>query len=106
MGLDIYVPRDERFGHVKMSDFLAYGLKSIVQVLLPEFKDLCDSTRNEFDSFAEVRQMYEGGLKLPNGPLLKSVFDSIPLELFKELLRREGDEGLFKYPMPQVIQGM
>ncbi|KAI3448616.1 hypothetical protein Pfo_005281 [Paulownia fortunei] len=104
MGLNIYVPRDERFGHVKMSDFLAYGLKSILQFLLPEFKDLCDSTRNEFDSFEDVLQIYEGGLKLPDGPLLKSVFDSIPLELFKELLRRDGDEGLFKFPMPQVIQ--
>ncbi|KAF5952225.1 hypothetical protein HYC85_010169 [Camellia sinensis] len=28
MSLNIYVPRDERFGHLKMSDFLAYALKS------------------------------------------------------------------------------
>ncbi|KAL2490537.1 Linoleate 9S-lipoxygenase 1 [Abeliophyllum distichum] len=101
--LDIYVPRDERFGHLKMSDFLAYALKSVVQFLLPEFEDLCDSTRNEFDSFKDVLQIYEGGFKLPDGPLLKNIFDNIPLEMLKELLRSDG-EGAFKFPMPQVIK--
>ncbi|MCI53870.1 putative linoleate 9S-lipoxygenase 5-like, partial [Trifolium medium] len=54
MSLKIYVPRDERFGHLKMSDFLAYALKSIVQVLKPELESLFDSTPNEFDSFEDV----------------------------------------------------
>lgn len=36
--LDIYVPRDERFGHLKMSDFLGFGLKSVAQVLYPGLK--------------------------------------------------------------------
>ncbi|KAL0384812.1 UNVERIFIED_CONTAM: putative linoleate 9S-lipoxygenase 5 [Sesamum radiatum] len=103
MSLDIYVPRDERFGHIKMSDFLGYGLKSIFQFLLPEFKDLCESISNEFDSFEEAHEIYEGGFKLPDGPLLKSIYDNIPLELLKELLPSDG-EGLFKYPMPKVIQ--
>ncbi|KAI3445331.1 hypothetical protein Pfo_001996 [Paulownia fortunei] len=103
MSLNIYVPRDERFGHLKMSDFLAYGLKSIFQFLLPEFKYLCDSISNEFDSFENALEIYEGGFKLPDGPLLKSVYDNIPLELLKELLPSD-DEGLFKFPMPTVIQ--
>ncbi|KAK4427657.1 putative linoleate 9S-lipoxygenase 5 [Sesamum alatum] len=103
MSLNIYVPRDERFGHLKMSDFLAYGLKSIFQFLLPEFKDLCENISNEFDSFENTREIYEGGFKLPDGPLLKSVYDNIPLELLKELLPSDG-EGLFKFPMPKVIQ--
>ncbi|KAI8561386.1 hypothetical protein RHMOL_Rhmol04G0335000 [Rhododendron molle] len=33
LSLDIYVPRDERFSHVKMSDFLAYALKSTGQAI-------------------------------------------------------------------------
>lgn len=105
MSLDIYVPRDERFGHIKLSDFLTFALKSIVQLLLPEFKALFDSTPNEFDSFEDVLKLYEGGIKLPQGPLLKAITDSIPLEILKELLRSDG-EGLFKYPTPQVIQGI
>ncbi|XP_009610900.1 probable linoleate 9S-lipoxygenase 5 [Nicotiana tomentosiformis] len=103
MSLDIYVPRDERFGHIKLSDFLTFALKSIVQLLLPEFKALFDSTPNEFDRFEDVLKLYEGGIKLPQGPLLKAITDSIPLEILKELLRSDG-EGLFKYPTPQVIQ--
>ena len=59
MSLNIYVPRDERFGHLKMSDILAYALKSIVQFLIPEFETLCDSTPNEFDSFKDTLKLYE-----------------------------------------------
>ncbi|XP_034706087.1 probable linoleate 9S-lipoxygenase 5 [Vitis riparia] len=103
MSLNIYVPRDERFGHLKMSDFLAYALKSIVQFLLPEFEALCDSTPNEFDSFQDVLDLYEGGIKVPEGPLLDKIKDNIPLEMLKELVRTDG-EHLFKFPMPRVIK--
>ncbi|KAJ9681972.1 hypothetical protein PVL29_018052 [Vitis rotundifolia] len=103
MSLNIYVPRDERFGHLKMSDFLAYALKSIVQFLLPEFEALCDGTPNEFDSFQDVLDLYEGGIKVPEGPLLDKIKDNIPLEMLKELVHTDG-EHLFKFPMPQVIK--
>ncbi|XP_051144909.1 probable linoleate 9S-lipoxygenase 5 [Andrographis paniculata] len=104
LGLNIHVPRDERYGHLKMSDFLGDGIKSIVQFLVPEIKDVCDRTCNEFDSFEDVYGLYEGGIKLPDTPLLRNLFENIPFELVKEVLRRDGDEGLFKFPMPRVIQ--
>ncbi|KAF8018099.1 hypothetical protein BT93_H3105 [Corymbia citriodora subsp. variegata] len=103
MTLNIYVPRDERFGHLKMSDFLADALKAVGQFLKPELESICDSTPNEFDSFQDVLNLYEGGIKLPDGPLLECLKQSIPLELIKELLRTDG-EGLLEYPMPQVIK--
>ncbi|KAK9054797.1 hypothetical protein SSX86_025876 [Deinandra increscens subsp. villosa] len=99
MSLNIYVPRDERFGHLKLSDFLAYGLKSIVQFLVPEFEALCDSTRDEFDSFQDIMKLYEGGFKLPGGPLL----DRIPLEMLRVFLETDGS-GVAKFPKPQVIK--
>ncbi|XP_027107692.1 probable linoleate 9S-lipoxygenase 5 [Coffea arabica] len=101
--LNIYVPRDERFGHLKMSDFLAFALKSIVQLLVPEFEALCDRTPDEFDSIEDTLKLYEGGIKLPDGPLLKNIVDNIPLELLKQLLQSDGEEFL-KYPTPQVIK--
>ncbi|KAI8547990.1 hypothetical protein RHMOL_Rhmol07G0237600 [Rhododendron molle] len=101
MSLNIYVPRDERFGHLKMSDFLAYGLKSVLQFLGPEFEALC-VTHNEFDSFADTLKLYEGGIQLPEGSLLDDIRENIPFELLKELFQTDG-EGLFKFPMPQVI---
>ncbi|KAL4637007.1 hypothetical protein ACB092_03G049800 [Castanea dentata] len=102
MSLNIYVPRDERFGHLKLSDFLAYALKSIGQFLKPELESLFDSTPNEFDTFKDVLRLYEGGLKLPDG-LLKDIRDNIPAEMLKEVFPTDG-EGLLKYPMPQVIE--
>ncbi|KAK9725481.1 hypothetical protein RND81_05G146800 [Saponaria officinalis] len=99
LSLNIYVPRDERFGHIKFSDFLAYALKSLSQIVLPELKHLFDK---EFDSFEDVMKLYEGGFKLPEGALAK-LRDRIPWELLKELLRSDGGNFL-KLPMPEVIK--
>ncbi|KAH0649219.1 hypothetical protein KY290_035173 [Solanum tuberosum] len=74
LSLDIYVPRDERFGHLKMSDFLTYALKSIVQFILPELHALFDA-----------------------------LTDAIPLEMIRELLRTDG-EGILRFPTPLVIK--
>ncbi|GJV06661.1 probable linoleate 9S-lipoxygenase 5 [Tanacetum coccineum] len=102
--LSIYVPKDERFGHLKLSDFLGFGLKSIGQVLVSELQALPDSTPTEFDNFDDVLKMYEGGIKLPEGPLPETIRKNIPLELLKALSETDG-EGLAKFPMPQVIEG-
>ncbi|CAN0856712.1 Linoleate 9S-lipoxygenase 5 [Linum grandiflorum] len=103
VSLDIYVPRDERFGHVKFSDFLAYGLKSIVQVLVPEIYSLSDKTINEFDSFEDVFNLYEGGIKLPSKAKISKIRNNIPWELLKELVRNDGERFL-KFPTPDVIK--
>ncbi|KAJ4969062.1 hypothetical protein NE237_015763 [Protea cynaroides] len=92
MSPDIYVPRDERFGHLKMSNFLAYALKAVVQFLLPELKAYCDITPKEFTTFQDVLDLYEGGIQLPNGPRFDKVKGAIPLELLKELVRSNEDK--------------
>nr|GMD48253.1 probable linoleate 9S-lipoxygenase 5 [Ipomoea batatas] len=99
-GADIYVPRDEKFGHIKQSDFLGYALKSIGQSVLPYIASRFDATRDEFDSFDDVNALYEGGLS--RGLLLEHVQNNTSLEMVKELLRSDG-EKLFKFPTPQVI---
>lgn len=43
-GLDIFVPRDERFGHLKMSDFLGYSLKTLSNAFIPVLKSIFDFT--------------------------------------------------------------
>ncbi|XP_078181016.1 putative linoleate 9S-lipoxygenase 4 [Carex rostrata] len=100
--LDIYVPRDERFGHLKLSDFLAYNLKLIGQSIFPTLSAIFDLTPNEFDSFNDTFDLYDGGLSLPHPHMLEKMRQSIPFELFKETFRREGHA--FRLPTPHVLK--
>ncbi|KAG2371195.1 Seed linoleate 9S-lipoxygenase-2 [Vigna angularis] len=98
---EVYVPRDENFGHLKSSDFLAYGIKSLSQYVLPAFESMfsLNLTPNEFDSFQDVRDLCEGGIKLPT-----EVISSIALlPVIKELFRTDGEQVL-KFPTPHVIK--
>ncbi|KAM1549405.1 hypothetical protein ACFX1Z_010460 [Malus domestica] len=98
----VYVPRDEKFGHLKTSDAIAYALKSISQIVKPDELATLVASQNEFGSLNDVLKLYEGGIRLPEG-LLKSVRDNIPLETIKELFRLDG-ENFLKFPVPQVIR--
>jgi linoleate 9S-lipoxygenase len=101
--LAIYVPRDERFGHLKLSDFLAFSLKSISQALFPALKGIFDKTPNEFDSFKDTFDLYDGGIPLPHPLLLDNLRQKIPLEFVKEWFPSDGH--LFELPTPQVLRG-
>ncbi|KAB2630176.1 linoleate 9S-lipoxygenase 5 [Pyrus ussuriensis x Pyrus communis] len=98
----VYVPRDERFGHLKTSDAIAYALKLVSQLVKPDELATLVASQNEFGSLKDVLKLYEGGIRLPEG-LQKSVRDNIPLETIKELFRPDG-ENFLKYPVPQVIK--
>ncbi|KAK3197816.1 hypothetical protein Dsin_021231 [Dipteronia sinensis] len=102
MSLNIYVPRDERFGQLKMSDFLAYTMKSIFQYLKSSLEAI-GGTPNEFDSFQDVLKLYEGGADLPDIALLSYIRKIIPLELLKEIYRTDCAQ-FFEFPKPQVIK--
>ncbi|KAA0871812.1 hypothetical protein EYC94_26140, partial [Enterobacter hormaechei] len=98
----IYVPRDENFGHLKSSDFLVHGIKSLSQNVIPLFKSVIfdlNFTPNEFDSFDEVRDLSEGGIKLPTD-ILSQIS---PLPALKEIFRTDG-ESVLKFPPPHVIK--
>ncbi|KAG8097881.1 hypothetical protein GUJ93_ZPchr0013g37042 [Zizania palustris] len=99
----IYVPRDERFGHLKMADFLGYSIKAITQAIVPAIRTYVDLTPGEFDSFQDILSLYEGGLKLPDIPALEEFRKRFPLQLVKDLLPAGGDY-LLKLPLPQIIE--
>ncbi|KAL0388621.1 UNVERIFIED_CONTAM: Linoleate 9S-lipoxygenase 5 [Sesamum radiatum] len=103
LSLNTYVPRDEKFNQVKFSDFIGYSLKSLGQVLIPEIKAVFDKTINEFDTFQDVLNLYEGGIKLPDGHTLHKIRACVPLELVRELIRSDGERFL-KFPVPDVIK--
>lgn len=104
LDLNIYVPRDERFGHLKMSDFLGFALKAIIEAVLPTIRTFVDTTPKEFDSFEDIMKLYEGGLKVPDDdPALAEIKKKIPFELIRTLLPDGGDH-LLKLPLPHVIR--
>ncbi|XP_027336929.1 seed linoleate 9S-lipoxygenase-like isoform X2 [Abrus precatorius] len=99
---EIYVPRDENFGHLKSSDFLTYGIKSLSQDVIPMFQSAIfdlSVTKSEFDSFDDVHQLYEGGIKLPT-----NIISQIsPLPVLSEIFRTDG-ESVLKFPPPHVTR--
>ncbi|KAK8949453.1 putative linoleate 9S-lipoxygenase 5 [Platanthera zijinensis] len=103
--LESYVPRDERFGHIKMSDFVGQGIKTVAKDLLPIFQAVVNFTMKEFASFKDVLKLYEGGLPLPDFPLLRKFFQALPFTVLKSVLISSRDQqSLLKLPIPQVIQ--
>ncbi|XBH72518.1 hypothetical protein VPH35_099784 [Triticum aestivum] len=100
---NVYVPRDELFGHLKQSDFLGYTLKALVDGIVPAIRTYVDLSPGEFDSFADILKLYEGGIKLPNIPALEEVRKRFPLQLVKDLIPMGGD-FLLKLPKPQIIK--
>ncbi|KAM0880331.1 hypothetical protein ACQ4PT_033647 [Festuca glaucescens] len=99
----IYVPRDEKFGHLKMSDFLGYSIKAITQGIVPAVRTYVDTTPGEFDSFQDIINLYEGGIKLPKIAALEEMQKHFPLQLIKDLIPVGGD-SLLKLPLPHIIK--
>lgn len=98
-----YLPRDEAFGHLKSNDFLIYILKGASQNVIPKLRSVVtlQLKQPEFNTFDDVRSLYDGGIKLPTNALS----DIVPIPLFKELFRTDGEAAL-KFPVPKVIQGI
>jgi linoleate 9S-lipoxygenase len=99
---DVYVPRDERFGHIKNSDFYGYTIKAFADGLVPILQGYFLGL--EFNSFKDILQLYEGGIKLPDIPALEEFRKQFPLQMVKDLMPAGGDYVL-KLPMPQIIKG-
>ncbi|XP_066371270.1 probable linoleate 9S-lipoxygenase 4 [Miscanthus floridulus] len=103
LNLNIYVPRDERFGHLKMSDFLGYSLKAIIEAILPTL-GIIDDTPKEFDSFEDILGLYELGPEAPNNPLIAEVRKRIPSEFLRSILPNGSHDHPLKMPLPNIIK--
>lgn len=103
LGLTIYVPRDENFGHLKMSDFLGFALKSLSSTVQPELVNLINITPGEFDKFQDVHDLYEGGFPVPLN-VFRNLTEAFTPPMFQELLRNDGERFL-KFSPPQVVRG-
>ncbi|XP_060181056.1 probable linoleate 9S-lipoxygenase 5 isoform X1 [Lycium barbarum] len=89
LSLNIYVPRDERFNHVKFKDFLGYGATSMGRVIIPQIASLFAKPFNEFNNFKHVLEFYK------NQAAEKSR-ECMPWEMLKGQVH--------KFPVPHVIK--
>ncbi|KAI5071290.1 hypothetical protein GOP47_0013541 [Adiantum capillus-veneris] len=107
----VYVPRDERFDHIKKADFLASSIKSFLHELLPTIERLLQGN-DDFDNFQDIKKLYDDGFSIPMDDLKSALsrkereneFKN-PLEIIRELTDDDsGDDSLIKFPKPQLIQ--
>ncbi|KAG6599219.1 Linoleate 9S-lipoxygenase 6, partial [Cucurbita argyrosperma subsp. sororia] len=103
LGLTIYVPRDENFGHLKLSDFLGFALKSLASNVQPELVNLINLTPGEFDKFEDVHDLYEGGFPVPVD-VFRNLTKGFTPPMFQELLRTESDQRFLKFSRPRVVK--
>ncbi|XP_020244037.1 probable linoleate 9S-lipoxygenase 5 [Asparagus officinalis] len=104
LGLDIYVPRDERFGHLKMADFLGYSLKSLALSFVPKLRSKFDHTPAEFDTFDDVMRLFEGGLPIPQVPLLEFLHENDPFTFIKAIFSTTDGQQFMKFPLPDIVK--
>ncbi|KAJ1420348.1 PLAT/LH2 domain [Sesbania bispinosa] len=71
---NVYVPRDENFGHLKSAEFLSYGIKSLSRNILPALKSVFELN-----------------------------FTPDPLPALKEFFRTDG-ENVLKFSVPDIIK--
>ena len=102
---DFYIPRDEKFGHLRQSDFVTYFIKSISQDLRPALELVFKNISNGFDSFESVHELYESQPYLPTDVMKRISAKISLLPTLKEIFRTDGERFL-KFPTPQVIQGI
>lgn len=98
---NVYVPRDEKFSHLKISDFLGDTFKSLIQAIVGVLDAYFDTTPKMFKDLEEVLELYEGAIKLPRAASLRK---NIPTKFLKALFRSDGGYFL-NYPIPDIIKG-
>ncbi len=105
---NFYIPRDEIFDGQKQSDFLSDQLTSAAHNLIPAIEGLLTGGKNEFNTFKDVRNLYQNGIDI--GETLQTVVDTKdqsqkmdPFEVVKKL-GADDRSNVLKYTIPQVIQ--
>ena len=73
-----------------MSEFLGYALRSLSQNFAAGLESLFDGTPNEFDSFQDHLDLFEGGIKLPDTDLIDDIKQNIPFEFLKPFFQLDG----------------
>lgn len=106
INLDFYVPPDERFSPMKLSEFITNSLQAILHFVVPEVKSLLQGNFRNFESFDQItKDLYAGNRSyILEGIVMEKLKTFLPEELFKEVVRLAKANPV-KFPVPEVIAG-
>lgn len=109
-----YIPTDERFDHVKLSDNKADMVRAAGHAISSKIQAKL-SKKTSFESIEEVKKLYAPKGKFAGGinnvlPAKADVStrDQQPLVFLKELTAKRNDgekNNILLFPIPQIIQG-
>ncbi|THU44469.1 hypothetical protein C4D60_Mb02t07710 [Musa balbisiana] len=104
INLDFYVPPDDRFSPVKLSEFISNSIRAIVHFVIPEVKSVFEGSIRNFESFGQMRKdLYSSHRRsILEGVVMEKLKALLPEEFIKEVVRVVKENPL-KFPIPEVI---
>ncbi|CAA6660131.1 unnamed protein product [Spirodela intermedia] len=96
LGLDVFLPPDERFSPSKMSEFVLNSIQAVVHFLIPELKSLTSRGHGDFESFDQLTEdLYSDQRRRPfDRKVINRLKHFLPVISEDEELGREMISGL------------
>lgn len=106
LGLDVFVPPDERFSPRKLSEFVLNSIQAVLHFLIPELKSLTSGGHGDFESFDQLmKDLYSDKRRPPlERKLVNGLKQFLPGDLVDEAIRAHKKNPV-KFPVPQIMAG-
>ncbi|ERN20140.1 probable linoleate 9S-lipoxygenase 5 [Amborella trichopoda] len=101
--INIYVPRDERFSPLKMSEFIKNSIEAIVHFLIPVAKSFFQKDIQNFTTFREIRELFNDRNRILDNVVAEKLKKLVPQELMAQIVKTIRENST-KFPVPQIIQ--
>ncbi|GLJ05608.1 hypothetical protein SUGI_0021070 [Cryptomeria japonica] len=95
-----FVPPDEKFPHINLSDYRANLVRAFVKKVVPTLKSIFG---DKFNSLQDVKDIYSKGIPKSINSVMDLSRDIIPLQMVKGLLSTE-DQAIINFTVPQVFK--
>ncbi|CAA7396444.1 unnamed protein product [Spirodela intermedia] len=104
LGLDVFLPPDERFSPSKMSEFVLNSIQAVVHFLIPELKSLTSRGHGDFESFDQLTEdLYSDQRRRPfDRKVINRLKHFLPGDLVDEVIRAHKKNAV-KFPVPQIM---
>ncbi|KAH7427497.1 hypothetical protein KP509_10G047000 [Ceratopteris richardii] len=105
MRTSYYVPRDEAFQETKRMTFIGNTLKGMVHQLVPSLTNSIKQAGDEFQSFHEINNLYQNGLRLKRVETEFNLLRELPINHIVQKIEQTINQAsnILKYSQPSVI---